>query len=142
MAFNETRIEWKRNGIMHICTLYWRGAVCISGMCVQLLTSLEANSSRLSGRLHISDRHWPSQAVSSTEKRSLERQTTASSMGQHPATLERSTTVHGTEIHWWWAGDRTANGRAHVPFAQNGTETSPFLWRLLCLLNDLYLPIY
>ena len=95
MVFNETRIEQKRNGTA-LCTytLYWHGAVCISGTCVRLLTSLEANSFS-SGRLHVSDRHWPSWAVSSTEKWSLQRQTTASSMEQCPATLERSTTVHG-----------------------------------------------
>ena len=31
----------------------------------------------------------------------------------------------------WCAGDRTANGRARVPFRRNGTETSPFLCLLL-----------
>ena len=66
MAFNKTRIEWKRNGIMYVRTLYWHVTICISGTHVRLLTSLEANSSRSSGRLHVSDRHWPSRVVSST----------------------------------------------------------------------------
>ena len=58
-----------------------------SGTRVWLLTSLEAN-------IFSSGRHWPSRAVSFTEKRSLQQQTTASSMEQHPATLERSSTVY------------------------------------------------
>ena len=58
------RIERKRNSIMHVRTLYWHGAFCISGMRVRLLTSPEANSFS-SVQLHVNDRHWPSQAVNS-----------------------------------------------------------------------------
>ena len=29
---------------------------------------------------------------------------------------------NGTEMHWWCAGDRTANGRACIPFRRNGTN--------------------
>ena len=29
---------------------------------------------------------------------------------------------NGTEIHRWCVGDRMANGRAHIPFQQNGME--------------------
>ena len=67
MVYNERRIERKRIGII-----------------VRPLTSLEANSFS-SGRLHVSDRHWPSRAVSSMR-----------SEAKPSATLEWSTTVHVT----------------------------------------------
>ena len=156
MAFNETGIERKRNGI----ALYWHGAVCISGTRMRLLTSLEANCFS-SGRLHVSDRHWPSRAVSSTEKRSLQQQTTTSSMEQRQLGNTRAVNFsiscprawvwylvnalrvperngNGTEIQWWCAGDRMANGRARVTFTRNRMETSPFLWCLLYMYMTTY----
>ncbi len=45
---------------------------------------------------------------------------------------------NGTEIRWHCVGDRTVNGRARVPFKRNGTETSPFIWRILYMLTKSY----
>ena len=80
---------------VHVHTLYWHGAVCISRTCVWLLTSLEANSFS-SGQLHVSDRHWPSRASAPQRSEAFsDRQQPAPWSSVNWATLERSTTVHG-----------------------------------------------